>query len=422
MKGISGFIERSMLSADCYDPERDVKRILEDMDAGLHGRKSSMFMLPSYLPCGRRPREGEPVIVLDAGGTNLRTAVVTIENGEVKSESFSKRPMPGSRRRLRKDAFFDEIAEAVAPIADRSDELSFCFSYVARPLPDHDAEVHALCKEVDVDGIEGVRACGELSAALKRRGVKCDHRSILLNDSTAGLLGGISELENPDGYGGFAGVILGTGFNICYRERTDEIGTAHGYDEDNMIINTEAGCYGGFARGPVDDELDRESAIPGDHRAEKMISGAYLGELILRAAVGAAAEGIFSGWVHGLKELSLIDVNAFLDGGGELWSTVPESERADLKALVEAVYGRAALLAACLLTACCVRMKGTCRGEIRAAALCDGSTLLKSPYLLSEFKRRCDMLGRRFGIETDIIPSSGATLKGAACAALQFGA
>ncbi len=419
MKNMVDFVRENCLCRECYEPGEDVKRILDDMRAGLRGEASSMFMLPSYLPCGRKPREGVPVIVLDAGGTNLRAAVVQFDGGEMKVSHFTRQPMPGSRGRIGRDAFFDRIAQAVAPVAEQSDRMSFCFSYVARPLPDHDAEVHALCKEVDVEGIAGVRACAELSKALERCGVKHDHSAILLNDSTAGLLGGIGGIDDPERYGGFAGVILGTGFNICYRERVEEIGTARGYDEDNMIINTEAGCYAGFARGSVDDELDRESAIPGDHRAEKLISGAYLGEIILRAAKRAAEEGIFSRWATELERLLPIEANEFLAGSGKLWETAPEGERRDLRTLIEAVYGRAALLAACLLTACCARMKSG-EGTCVTAVFCDGSTLLKSPYLFEEFKRSCAALGERFGVKTDIIPSSEATLKGAACAALQF--
>ncbi len=54
-------------------PLRDLTdAYIADMRAGLRGEASTLMMLPSFLPGGERPRTGESVLVLDAGGTNLR--------------------------------------------------------------------------------------------------------------------------------------------------------------------------------------------------------------------------------------------------------------------------------------------------------------------------------------------------------------
>ena len=46
----------------------------DHMKKGLAGEKSSLPMLPAYLTVDALPEEGQDVIVMDAGGTNLRCA------------------------------------------------------------------------------------------------------------------------------------------------------------------------------------------------------------------------------------------------------------------------------------------------------------------------------------------------------------
>ena len=46
------------------------------MDAGLAARPSALAMLPAYLDVTKEVPVESPIIVLDAGGTNLRVAVV----------------------------------------------------------------------------------------------------------------------------------------------------------------------------------------------------------------------------------------------------------------------------------------------------------------------------------------------------------
>ncbi len=417
MSSAQEFLRQRLVDGSCYDIKTVVNEILDDMKAGLAGKKSSMFMLPTFLSCGGAPKEGKRVIVIDAGGTNLRVALVSIENGKTREESFKKYPMPGTSGTITKDRFFDEIAEKVELLCGESDVISFCFSYVAKPLPDHDGLVESLCKEVSVDGITGSRVCAELVKALRRRGVTKEFRCIHLNDSVAGLLGGISMIDDDTRYDGHAGVILGTGFNICYEEETHNIKTISGYPHKSMIINTEAGCYSGFERGETDDALNDASAIPGDHLAEKMISGAYLGEIMARALREAKAAGLISANTNDSKQVNLKDADDFLDGSGEFFESVADIDREFVADIIKGVYSRAARLSACLLTACGVRIKGG-KASARIAALADGSTLLKSAYLMNAFKNECAAVGGAFGVDVEVVPSSGATLRGAACAAL----
>ena len=94
-----------------------------------------------------------------------------------------------------------------------------------------------------------------------------------------------------------------------------------------MVVNMESGCYDGFPRGDYDRELDAASQNPGDHLTEKMISGAYLGELITRIMRGAVCDGLFSEYVTAAYDMSrvysMIEISDFIKGSGALAELLP---------------------------------------------------------------------------------------------------
>ena len=80
----------------------------------MNGEKSSMPMLPAYLTVDSLPEESKDVIVMDAGGTNLRVALLRINPGQ-KPELLwhHKQPVPGKPGPMTPEAFFDALAQAV---------------------------------------------------------------------------------------------------------------------------------------------------------------------------------------------------------------------------------------------------------------------------------------------------------------------
>lgn len=90
-------------------------------------------------------REFARVIAIDAGGTNLRVSLVLFgENGRLVTEYREVYPMPGSRGHFTREQFFDTLAEYLAPVADKSDCIGFCFSYPCESLPNRDGKVRRL--------------------------------------------------------------------------------------------------------------------------------------------------------------------------------------------------------------------------------------------------------------------------------------
>jgi len=76
------------------------------------------------------------------------------------------------------------------------------------------------------------------------------------------------------------GVILGTGTNAAYMERTSNVTKWEGEPSEEMVINTEWGNLDMSSSMTLyDAQIDAASPNPTQQRFEKMISGMYLGEL-----------------------------------------------------------------------------------------------------------------------------------------------
>ena len=75
-KRICGFLEKEGIFSDNWDWREETSRYREEMNRGLRGR-GSLRMMPSYLGVPKELPTNKPVVALDAGGTNLRIALVT---------------------------------------------------------------------------------------------------------------------------------------------------------------------------------------------------------------------------------------------------------------------------------------------------------------------------------------------------------
>jgi len=69
---INGWLREQMVSAEAYDADVLIDRFLNEMEKGLDGAASSLAMIPAYVGIEGKIPPGQPVAVIDAGGTNLR--------------------------------------------------------------------------------------------------------------------------------------------------------------------------------------------------------------------------------------------------------------------------------------------------------------------------------------------------------------
>lgn len=380
------FLKSNGLDVDGIDREALLGVFLEEMEAGLAGRPSSLLMIPSYISIDRPARQGHPVVALDAGGTHLRGAVVTLKDqGRPEIAAFVKREMPGTRGEIGAKAFFEEFASFVAPLTAYADTIGFCFSYAAEARPDCDARLIRWSKQIAAPEVEGRLIGAGLLEGLARYG--WHPRVVILNDTVATLLAGKAAARGHDD-AAFVGFILGTGTNTAYVERHERIAKlATLKPGGSMAINVESG---GFRRAPqsrFDKMLDADTRDPGYYTFEKMISGAYLGALaliVLREASGAglfsrAAASAISGWTA----LSTTHLDDFC--GAQPMSDNPfhnsafsAADREEVCRLCAPLYTRAAVFAAVNIASAILKTGG---GSDPARPVCvnvDGSTYYRT--------------------------------------------
>ncbi len=381
---VKDFLLKHQLHASQYDMESIVNSMLQDMEAGLQGEPSSLPMIPSFITLLEDIPVGEPLIVLDAGGTNFRSSLVTfLENGEITMEGFQKRPMPGIDKEVSADEFYGALADHMLHIADKSDHIGFCFSYATEILPTREGIPLYFSKEVKAQEVLNKPLGEGLLAALKDRGVDVSKKRVaILNDTVATLLAAKVRTMGKL-YSGYIGFILGTGTNTAYLEEGSRIGKISAeFQKEAQIINMESGCFD-LKGGDLDEAFDSTTKHPGTSLFEKKISGAYLGPLLLVVLKQAAKEGLFSEKTReqllALTTLSNIETDDFMHNpwkGKSPLTQIAETpeDTATLCALIDGVVERATKLVACNLSAVVLRSSIGTNPALPVCINADGST------------------------------------------------
>lgn len=425
------FLLKAGMHVTDIDMDKEVETYLAQMKDGLEGRTASLMMIPTYIslsdniPCNKR------VLIIDAGGTNLRlaTAVKTEQNG-IEISDFSQNPMVGTRGRVTIRQFFEQMTAYMEPYLNDSEitTVGFCFSFNTDILPDRDAIINYFSKEVDVV-VDGTYCIGKsINEILTRRG-RSPLKFVILNDTVATMLGGIAKGIGTE-YESYIGYILGTGTNLCYLEDTQNIRKSSSAmaTRGRMAINCESGMYDGFRQGRFDAELDAQSLHPGLSKMEKMMSGAYQGILLYRTALGAVDVGLFSPqFADGLKEydaFTMRQVDEFCvarSGDGDLARLCGDNKRDNdnLYRMIEVSIQRAACLTTVIFTA--TMLQAGC-GKLKERPVCitaEGTTFHKSVLFRAKLKEYIAYYieGKR-GLYCHIANGQDTTLIGAAVAAL----
>ena len=248
---IPEFFEKHDFSA-AVDTDAVLAGFDRQMDEGLAGRPSSLAMLPAYLDVARDVPVESPIVVLAAGGTNLRVAVVWFDRaGKARVEDFQKYKMPGtSGVTLGAEDFFETFAQFLVPVCQRAEAVGFCFSYPTEIFPDLDGKLLRWSKQIDAPEVVGTRVGSRISDALfAKTGRRLSLR--VLNDTTATLLAGKTAGLSRR-YSSYVGFILGTGTNTAYIERNARIGKVPGLDPaGSMIVNVEAAAPRSAGKTPT---------------------------------------------------------------------------------------------------------------------------------------------------------------------------
>ncbi|MCR5088379.1 MAG: hypothetical protein K6C08_02555 [Oscillospiraceae bacterium] len=401
-----------MLDPDFSIPET-AQAMLTEMEKGLRGERSSYPMIPTFLVAGGEVPDDIPVVVIDAGGTNFRSALLRFKDGESVEEHLRVTRMPGSGTPVTWEEFIAFAADQIQPFISRTDRIGFCFSYTAEITPEIDGRVICIDKEVVVAGCEGKLVGESLSRELARRGFP-GKRVVVLNDTAAVQLGGLARYRTE----GF-GQVSGTGTNTCCSIKGEQIRKLDG--AHSMIINMEAGLYDGLIQGEFDRRLDMLSHNPGQKLLEKMTAGVYLGELFQLAARQAASDGVLSGpcrdALSGVREIGSAMADVWASGEKMDAIRADENDRRFLSELARFFFERSAAIMCANLRAMALL---TGAGKERSAAVyAEGSLVQKNHFYRPELERLlkkyiCEDLGR--DIQLQVVYDT--TLPGSAAAAL----
>lgn len=420
------FLRRHDMLYEQQSFEELTNAYIADFRAGLRGERSTLMMLPSFLPAVSSPCTGESVLVLDAGGTNLRAGRIRFDNnGTPVVEALQKRRMPGTDSTVTADEMFRTIAATAFAVAGEAKYACIAFSFPCESLPGGDGRILSMGKESRVIGAEGRLVCDGIETALRSLGAPAHRRWRLINDTVGSMLGGMASCDRSR-YADFIGFILGTGTNACCHvaasavTKSPETAAMGG----ETIVNLESGGFGGALRGTADVAVDAASEQPGDHPAEKMISGAYYRRVLHQTLRLAEKEGLLSGEsgkaIAGLTITSaMVDAFCLSPAGGNAIADAlaTPADRAFAAEINDLLLERAARIgAACL---CAILHERALPEGNRTGICADGTMLRLNPVLrprmeayIAEYTAQHRLGGAEFLFAGD------ATLLGCAWAAL----
>jgi len=363
---VDDFLKKSGFLPDDAALEAVVRAFDDEASRALAGERSSLRMINSFLPgsvCAFGISDG-PVIVVDAGGTNLRVAVVRLTSEGPVFSHLRKSRMPGSEGPVTADEFHRAIAaevDAVRSLEPAAACIGYCFSYECRSLPNRDAELVAWSKQIAAPDVIGQRVGAELVSRLSGGPLPV----VVLNDTVATLLAGLSQqtVVCP----GQIGFILGTGTNLACIE-------------EGFIRNAESGECDKMPTTDCDAAFDAALPDTGAALFEKMVAGAYLGGVALTLLKRAAADGVICApGLAGLSMLSTPELDAFAFGDAAancpLTTAIDPQYLPAARKIAEAVLRRAALFTSAHIAAFVRRYAAVGRIPIRITV--DGSTYWK---------------------------------------------
>lgn len=347
---------------------------------------------------------------LDFGGTHFRAVRVSLEgNGHVKctQAKFSlKYEGPSGHHKGLLDSkstatmLFDHFAERVKTVMDKSGDLvaarkipigvGFTFSFPCKQT----ALQHSTLVEW-TKGFETGRATNDpveqrdvgllMSQAFDRNDVPAT-LSAIAND-TVGTLLSCAYQKPPGTPPCLVGVILGTGMNGCYVEPSS---AQYGYK--GQVINIECGNFSrDLPLTEIDAQVDWQTSNRGRQLLEKLISGAYLGELIrhtyIRIFRNRAPPRAWTAETLSTEDCAVIVNDKTADLGLSFkrvqskWdANFCHEDLVDLQRICRVLFDRSAALAGMSICAMCAQTGQLFPTSDGITVAVDGSLYVKNPW------------------------------------------
>jgi hexokinase len=251
---------------------------------GLRKDDQEIRCLPSFIQTHRVPKSGRALVV-DFGGTNIRAALVAIQNGKLIIEKGpAKIVIPAINGEvLPLDVFLTIQSDLIASLHPPDDlPLGYCFSYPTHSTLSGDALLIKWTKELFVADTINKPIGSMLVNFLKqyKTPVRCSKVTVI-NDTIASLFAGLVT-DSADAH---IGLIVGTGNNMAtFLKQETVMKFPHlGGWKSAVPINLESGNFWPPHLIEIDEKLAHDpnySEIPHEQRFEKAVSGAYLASLM----------------------------------------------------------------------------------------------------------------------------------------------
>jgi len=366
---VEDFIDELQIGLECHKKHPDL----------YVPKECSFKMLDSCVQGIPSGTESGVFYALDMGGTNFRVVRCQMKDGKIK-ESQCKASLASGGKGLAKglldgnataSSMFDFFAETVKKFMIEEGDINsssqipcgFTFSFPCTLRKIDSANLIVWTKGFETgrntsDPVEGVDVAELMNLAFRRQGVPMVINSVA-NDTVGTLLSCAYTLDTRQKPPCLIGLILGTGFNACYFE---EHAKAFGYM--GSIVNIESGNFNRIPRISVDHAVDfSDVGGRGKQHLEKMVAGAYLGELARCAIVKVLQENA-PALAHRPASLTSEDASAIIGDKSsslvvvqrvvfEKWETDMSFEYLQMiQALCSAVFERSAALSACVIVGC----------------------------------------------------------------------
>ncbi|KAK9273444.1 hypothetical protein L1049_018254 [Liquidambar formosana] len=273
-----------------------------EMHAGLASEGGSKLkMLLTFVDTLPNGSEKGTYYALDLGGTNFRVLRVQLggQRSDIPKHDVKRQPIPQNLMTSTSRDLFDFIASSLQKFVEsegtsselspvRRRELGFTFSFPVKQTSVSSGILIKWTKAFAIEDMVGRDVADCLQQAMTNRGL--DMRVAALVNDTVGTLA-LGHYHDVDTV---AAVIIGTGTNACYLERTDAIIKCQGLltTSGGMVVNMEWGNFWSshLPRTSYDIDLDADSPNPNDQGFEKMISGMYLGDIVRRVILRMSQE------------------------------------------------------------------------------------------------------------------------------------
>ncbi|KAI7849998.1 hypothetical protein BDC45DRAFT_519169 [Circinella umbellata] len=279
-------------------------------------------MIPSFVTKLPNGNETGSFLSLDLGGTNLRiSAVELLGNGQVHVLELKRSPSQELKTGSGA-AFFDWIADAVHELitvkakhlftktqiqGEDTLSLGVCWSFPVDQSGVDKGLILRMGKGFTLQDTEGHDLADMFHQAFHRKSLNVKVTAIL-NDTVGTLVA--HAYSNPKVR---IGLIYATGINGAYPEKVEAIEKldpdlrANYLPGTEMLVNTEIDIFGNESYLPLtkyDLILDASHTQPKFQIYEKMMSGAYLGELVRLIVLDfIKADLLFNGIIpEGLEE------------------------------------------------------------------------------------------------------------------------